>query len=64
MAAIFFAAITLGMIGSFHCIGMCGPLAFSLPLNNNSDFAKFTGTFLYNLGISKQMNIFASLITS
>jgi uncharacterized protein len=50
MAAIFFAAITLGMIGSFHCIGMCGPLAFSLPLNSNSDFAKFTGTFLYNMG--------------
>ena len=50
MAAIFFAALTLGMIGSFHCIGMCGPLAFSLPLSNNSDFAKFTGTFLYNIG--------------
>lgn len=50
MGAIFFAALTLGMIGSFHCIGMCGPLAFSLPLSNNSDFAKFTGTFLYNIG--------------
>jgi sulfite exporter TauE/SafE len=50
MAAIFFAALTLGMIGSFHCIGMCGPLVFSLPLSNNSDFAKFTGTFLYNGG--------------
>jgi sulfite exporter TauE/SafE len=50
MAAIFFAALTLGMIGSFHCIGMCGPLAFSLPLSNKSDFAKFTGTLLYNTG--------------
>jgi sulfite exporter TauE/SafE len=50
MAAIFFAALTLGMMGSFHCIGMCGPLAFSLPLANNSDYAKFTGTFLYNTG--------------
>lgn len=50
MAAIFFAALTLGMIGSFHCIGMCGPLAFSLPLNSNNDFAKFTGTLLYNMG--------------
>jgi len=43
MATIFFAAITLGMIGSFHCIGMCGPLAFSLPLSHDSDFAKFKG---------------------
>lgn len=50
MSALFFAALTLGMIGSFHCVGMCGPLAFSLPLSNTSDFAKFTGSFLYNLG--------------
>jgi uncharacterized protein len=40
----------LGMIGSFHCIGMCGPLAFSLPLNNNGSFAKFAGSLLYNAG--------------
>ncbi len=50
MAALFFAALTMGMIGSFHCIGMCGPLAFSLPLANKSDFTKFVGTFLYNTG--------------
>ena len=50
MTAIFFTALTLGMIGSFHCIGMCGPLAFSLPLGNSGDFAKFTGAFLYNIG--------------
>lgn len=50
MTAIFLAALTMGMIGSFHCIGMCGPLAFSLPLNNNSDFAKFAGSLIYNLG--------------
>lgn len=50
MAAIFFAALALGMIGSFHCIGMCGPLALSLPLSNKSGFAKFTGSFLYNIG--------------
>ncbi|MEO7769156.1 MAG: sulfite exporter TauE/SafE family protein [Ferruginibacter sp.] len=50
MTAIFFAGLTLGMLGSFHCIGMCGPLAFSLPLSNNSDFAKFAGSFLYNMG--------------
>lgn len=50
MAALFFAALTLGMMGSFHCIGMCGPLAFSLPLSSTSDFAKFAGTFLYNAG--------------
>ena len=50
MGTIFLAALTLGMIGSFHCIGMCGPLAFSLPLKNNNDVAKFAGSFIYNLG--------------
>ena len=50
MAAIFLTALTLGMIGSFHCIGMCGPIAFALPLNTMSDFAKFLGSFLYNAG--------------
>ncbi|MEO6550301.1 MAG: sulfite exporter TauE/SafE family protein [Ferruginibacter sp.] len=50
MTALLFTALTLGMLGSFHCIGMCGPLAFSLPLSKDSDFAKFTGSFLYNMG--------------
>jgi len=50
MTTIFFAALTLGILGSFHCIGMCGPLAFSLPLDNKGDFGKFAGSFLYNIG--------------
>ncbi|MEP7142643.1 MAG: sulfite exporter TauE/SafE family protein [Ferruginibacter sp.] len=50
MTTIFLAALTLGMIGSFHCIGMCGPLAFSLPLSDKSEIAKFTGSLLYNTG--------------
>lgn len=40
----------MGMLGSFHCVGMCGPLALSLPLSNNSLRAKFAGSFLYNTG--------------
>jgi sulfite exporter TauE/SafE len=50
MAALFLTALTLGMIGSFHCIGMCGPLAFSLPMKTDSDWSKFSGSFLYNMG--------------
>jgi sulfite exporter TauE/SafE len=42
-------AFTIGAIGSFHCIGMCGPLALSLPLSGNKG-AKFIGAFLYNSG--------------
>jgi sulfite exporter TauE/SafE len=44
------AALFLGLIGSFHCIGMCGPIAVALPVNNRSWTLKILGTLLYNLG--------------
>jgi sulfite exporter TauE/SafE len=44
------AAFTIGVIGSFHCVGMCGPIALSLPLKNGSLFSKFINTLLYNSG--------------
>ena len=50
MTELITAAMIMGMLGSFHCVGMCGPLALSLPLSNNSLWAKFTGAFLYNSG--------------
>jgi sulfite exporter TauE/SafE len=50
MAILFLTALTLGMIGSFHCIGMCGPLALSIPLKSDSDWVRFSGSFLYNIG--------------
>ncbi len=40
----------MGIIGSFHCIGMCGPLALALPLKDDSLFSKFAGALLYNSG--------------
>lgn len=50
MAALFLVAFMIGIAGSFHCVGMCGPLALSLPLNNNSFASKLTGTLMYNAG--------------
>lgn len=43
-------ALTLGFLGSFHCVGMCGPIALALPLNRESLSSKITGAFLYNAG--------------
>lgn len=43
-------AISIGLIGSFHCIGMCGPIAFALPLNRQNYFTQVTGAALYNSG--------------
>ncbi len=42
--------LLIGLTGSFHCIGMCGPLALSLPLNHESRVARLASIFLYNIG--------------
>jgi len=47
---IWISALTLGLLGSFHCIGMCGPIAIALPLNNRNWFLRVSGALLYNIG--------------
>jgi hypothetical protein len=44
------AAISLGFIGSFHCIGMCGPIAMSLPVHNKTGWQKNIAILAYNFG--------------
>jgi len=44
------AALSLGFAGSFHCAGMCGPIALALPLNNSSWANKIKGALVYNFG--------------
>ncbi len=43
-------ALILGLIGSFHCVGMCGPIAVALPIQNRNWWRKLAATLLYNLG--------------
>lgn len=50
MTELILAAFTMGILGSFHCVGMCGPLAMSLPLRTDSNWSKFSGAFIYNTG--------------
>lgn len=47
---IYLSALTLGLLGSFHCIGMCGPIALAIPLKTTSWLARITGGLIYNLG--------------
>jgi len=42
--------LTIGLIGSFHCIGMCGPIVVALPLKNQNLATKIARTLLYNSG--------------
>lgn len=47
---LYWITFTIGLLGSFHCIGMCGPIAFALPLERTSKWSIYKGGFLYNLG--------------
>lgn len=48
--AILISALVLGLMGSFHCAGMCGPIAIALPLHGNTVPQKIFGGTLYNVG--------------
>ena len=44
-------ALLLGLAGSLHCVGMCGPLAIALPhAPGSSATSVLGGRLLYNLG--------------
>ncbi len=47
---ILISAFILGLMGSFHCVGMCGPIALSLPLRGENFLQKTAGGLLYNIG--------------
>ncbi|NMB80988.1 MAG: sulfite exporter TauE/SafE family protein, partial [Ignavibacteria bacterium] len=40
----------VGLFGSLHCIGMCGPIVLALPVIGDSQFKILLGRILYNLG--------------
>jgi len=44
------SALVFGLLGSFHCIGMCGPIAFMLPVDRSNSTKKAVQIFTYHLG--------------
>ena len=46
----FITALSIGLLGSFHCVGMCGPIALALPVHTPSPWKYFLSRILYNLG--------------
>lgn len=44
------SAFLMGLAGSFHCIGMCGPLAFSLPVSHHNKINRISAGLIYNAG--------------
>jgi sulfite exporter TauE/SafE len=46
----YYQAVIIGLLGSFHCIGMCGPIAIALPLKEQSWLTRVVSGLLYNFG--------------
>lgn len=44
------SAFVLGLLGSFHCVGMCGPIAFMLPVDRTNSLKKVFQIALYHFG--------------
>lgn len=47
---IFISALLLGLASSLHCIGMCGPLVMSVPVQHLPQHKKLFGILLYQFG--------------
>jgi sulfite exporter TauE/SafE len=45
-----YTAFLFGLISSFHCIGMCGPIALMLPVARNNPAKKVIQIITYHLG--------------
>ncbi|MCC9073954.1 sulfite exporter TauE/SafE family protein [Flavobacterium sp. F-65] len=45
-----YSAFIFGLISSFHCIGMCGPIAMMLPVDKHNKARKAIQIIVYHLG--------------
>jgi uncharacterized protein len=48
--AVALTGLGIGALGSFHCIGMCGPIALALPVHGVSRWHSTSSVLLYNIG--------------
>ena len=53
-----YTAFIFGLISSFHCVGMCGPIAMMLPVDHQNSTKKALQVATYHLG---RMTAYASI---
>ena len=46
----YLSALIFGLLGSFHCVGMCGPIAFMLPIDRENKTKGFFQILSYHFG--------------
>ena len=55
---IFEIGFFMGLIGSVHCIAMCGPLVMALPISQQTNFQKWQSILLYHAGKISSYTLF------
>jgi hypothetical protein len=55
------AALVIGFMGSFHCVGMCGPIAMSIPRGSSNFLPLTINAVLYNFGRISTYSVFGFL---
>jgi sulfite exporter TauE/SafE len=50
LSSVFEIGFLMGLLGSVHCIGMCGPLMMALPISHRTNLQKIVALFLYHAG--------------
>ncbi len=49
-ASFYISGLVLGMMSSFHCAGMCGPIVLMLPADDKNRTKVFMSRLIYNAG--------------
>lgn len=44
------SGLFMGLIGSLHCLGMCGPIAIAIPSRKDHKLSIFIDSIIYNIG--------------
>ncbi|MBO0949407.1 sulfite exporter TauE/SafE family protein [Fibrella forsythiae] len=57
-------ALTTGLVGSLHCVGMCGPLAMALPVGRLPQSQRAFGTGTYHLARLTAYAVLGTLLGS
>lgn len=50
MWVLIISALSIGFLGSFHCVAMCGPIALALPIHEGSATRKILFLLIYHFG--------------
>lgn len=59
-----FSALLIGFLGSFHCVGMCGPLVMALPGKDDRWQRFASGRLLYQLGRTTAYALLGAVVGS